>query len=78
MNTIVSVLVLETDGMLKLGNQGKLNKITTFKVASRFRGTNKGNGGLNGLSRFCGVLKFYLVFKTFFKEKVKCLIEKKV
>lgn len=36
MNTIVSVLVLETDGMLKLGNQGKLNKITTFKVASRF------------------------------------------
>lgn len=75
MNTIVSVLVLETDGMLKLGNRGKLNKIITFKVASRFRGTNKGNGVLDGLSRFCGVLNFYSVFKTFFKEKkVKCLI----
>lgn len=75
MNTIVSVLVLETDGMLKLGNWGKLNKRTTFKAVSRFRGINKGNGVLDGLSRFCGILKFYSVFKTFFKEKkVKCLI----
>lgn len=41
MSIVVSVMVLETDGMLKLENWGEFNQMTIYKVAGRLRETNK-------------------------------------